>query len=336
MLGRFSRRLPQLIWPALALAPFLTGCRKPKPPVVESDAVCRARVAEADEAQAEGASLDPALWTSILVANYDRVKQTTSGPGKDCRGALIEYKSAPQSLGCPKRNFEFPATHAQANEATAIEAPLSEGAFLLWTPVSFAQNGDALGPLAFGQWTPNGVDILALGTIAAHLNRATLRLESAQDTTLIAIESDRCDSENSTCTREIALFVQDGDRIVTPALVQDDGRCVGEPVFLAHRKQSVKIAANIERTFELQSSLQNGPAGLSIQEQVTVVDRDLNTPDAPPRPFREASLSRQLRVSPQKIAIQAGLWENMLHEHGSVRPEDAPQAQVRHTGASAG
>ena len=303
------------------------GCKATEVPEPQSNAVCQALVAKPSATAAGAQSLTPELWTSILLRNYDRSTQTSRGPAVDCSGLAVAETKLPTIETCEEQPAQYPQDPIASGEALAIEAPLADGQFLLWTPVTANAHGDGLGPIAYGQWTERGVEVLALGQASAHLNRASMRLESIERAPILVIESDRCDAENTVCAREFRLLVVRGKSIVDLPVYADNGGCPRHAKWQVNRVHEVDLSSSVRRKFTLTTSIKDGPDGPTIQEHIEVTDHDKVAKDMPPQVFRQADLDRPLRIERDRLVIRPSLWGPMLEQHGSVRPEEAAGPQ---------
>ena len=311
--------------PLLATLVVAAGCPpKDKPEV----AICLAEVAgkEADEFKSGDVPAD--VWFAILMRNYNRKTSQVERPVRDCSGREVGSTGDEAMEACLRGGDQAKALPEQPlTQDDLFIVPTEDGQLLVWIQLERFENGEAMGPIALADWTKRGVAVRAIGTLRAQANRASMRLEPMGENRVLVIESQVCDPDNpKKCNRVMRFLPMAGDRFLERPLVAEDGTCLGVPEIDLYRDTTVQVGNRI-RTFEMGRAIDFADGNVVISEQVTIKDTDSSQPDAPPTVFRQANVQRPLVLGEAGIVTQAGLWERMVSEHGSVavRPEAAPE-----------
>jgi hypothetical protein len=85
----------------------------------------------------------------------------------------------------------------------------------------------------------------------------------------------------------------------------------------------------VKRKFEVTRVVDFAEGNVVLTETVVIRDTDPKQPDEPPNVFRNANEQRPMQLTKGGIVTQAGIWEQMLSEHGSVsvKPEAKPEGE---------
>ncbi|TPV93335.1 MAG: hypothetical protein B7733_21050 [Myxococcales bacterium FL481] len=306
--------------PLVALV-FLACKPKPQGPMP----ICVAEVAADQASEVQSQQLPPDVWFSIMLRGFNRTTMSYRDPARDCRGAeLATSTMAPGTCGTsPQPPSALPVRPLTEADLTVV--PIADGKLLVWVAARHYDSGEAAGPIAVAEWIETGIAIRAIGTLVAHHHKARLRLESMGDVQVLVVESDLCEDPDKPhkCDRIIELVPLANDQFRQAPLVDEGGQCLGKARFRTAESQEAELDTGWQRRFEVSRTLRFEAGQAQIHEQVTIRDRDPQEPDAPAKVFRQASVQRPLMLGEAGFQTVPGLWNKMLHEHGSVRPQAA-------------
>ena len=319
---------------ALAWSLALTGCKKQQETELP---ICKAEVAGSEAEEVAAGEVPADIWFLIMLQNFDRSTMVVQRPVRDCSGREVDEAPAPEVAAC------LASTRPEAalippgplTEDDLLISPLPDGRLLVWVKSTRYDNGEATGPIAIAQWSKRGVLIRAIGTLRAHHDRASMRLEPMGAGQVLVVESRSCDPDDPRkCARMLELMPLALDRFVEAPLVTDDGACIGPAQFEMFREKEIALGNGLKRTFEMARSISFEEGSVVLSEQVTIKDSDPAQPELPAKLFRTASIQRPLRLEGQRMVTKSGLWNAMLQEHGSValQPEADPESSGTGTG----
>jgi hypothetical protein len=316
------RRAPFALALAVGLAP--SGCKKQQDTKLP---ICLSEVAGDEAQESRTGDLPPDVWFTVLLRGFNRKTGEVVQPMKDCSGKEVE--PPPQDSACLQKDQQ--PSQALPDRALVPEdlviVPTDDGRTLLWVKAKSYDNGDAVGPIAIAEWTKRGIAVRAIGGLRALSNRARLRIEPMGEDKVLVVESDQCDPENpKKCERLMRLVPMVSERFDERPLLAQDGSCLGPAVFPLHAEQELTLPTGIKRKFEVTRVVDFAEGNVVLSETVVIKDTDPKRPDDPPTTFRNANVQRPMQLTKAGIVTQAGIWEQMLSEHGSVsvKPEPKP------------
>ncbi|MEE9385387.1 MAG: hypothetical protein V3V08_18425 [Nannocystaceae bacterium] len=298
------------------------GCKPPPQGVMP---ICLAEVAAERAQESESQQLPPDVWFSIMLRGFDRASLRFPDPPRDCRGAKIRVETLVGPPSCA--DISDPGTPLPPRPLTPEDlllTPTADGKMLVWVQATHHEGGNATGPVALAEWIDRGIAVRAIGSLTAQAHKAQLRLESMAEMEILVIESDQCsDPEKPTDCHTLVRLVPLVDATFrNVALLDAKGACLGPAVFLLDQSREDTLENGWTRRFEVVRSLRFEEGTAEINEQVTIRDSDPAEPDSPSKIYRQASVRRQLVLDDTGFVTAPGLWDKMIDEHGSVRPDE--------------
>jgi len=298
----------------------LPACRKkqngPMP-------ICLVEVAsdEADEVKAQDMPAD--LWFSVILRGFNRREMKLNRPTTNCAGGTLAPEDEEMALCMDGENPPVPLEAQPLDpEADFTITALDEGGqALVWIRTEHYEGGLAEGPVAIAEWTKRGVAVRAIGSLTAQVDRVRMRLEPMGEERVLVVESRICEDPDKpkTCGKQTRLVPLVGDRFFQRPLLDADGAtCLGPAAFDQSRTTEVDLPDGRKRKFALTRSFAFEGGGVVLSEEVKIEDYDPEKPDLPATLFRKAQVQRPLKVSERGLVSSEGLWERLLHEHGSV------------------
>lgn len=107
----------------------------------------------------------------------------------------------------------------------------------------------------------------------------------------------------------------------------EDGGCGGPATFPLSAAREIKVDSTKTRRFLLQRNVVIKDGLGIVHEEAIIKDPDPGQPNAEDVEFRRVNKARELLLDKDGLIVQKGIWDDMLAEHGSVRPSDhAPEA----------
>jgi hypothetical protein len=269
--------------------------------------------------------LEPRAGLTGLVPTVDSGKFVPPAEVRDCRDQRVES---------PANNCDGTAA-AAARDATHVLSPDDlvitdrEGdEFLVWAQAHHFTDGDALGPVAIAHWFKRGIRVSALGPLRGPARHARLRLEPLSDGRVLMVEGDACPPGGAACTRVVRLLpLVDGTFTDEPMRLLDAEGCAGPATFPLSATHDVRLAPAKIRRFRIQRNVLLKDGFGTVHEEAVATDLVID----PARPtestaegveFRRYSKARELRLDEHGLVIQAGIWDQLLAEDGSIRPSD--------------
>lgn len=318
---------------SVLLVPALSACvKKTSGPMP----ICLTEVAgsEADEVKAQ--DMPPDVWFSVILRDFNRREMAVKRPTKDCSGKTLAPEDEEMALCLDGDDPPVPLeARALDPEEDFTMTPLEEaGQALVWVRTEHYDNGLAEGPVAIAEWTKRGVAVRAIGPLAAHPDRVRMSLEAMGDDRVLVVESKVCkDPEDpKSCGKQTRLLPLIGDRFVARPLLDKDGEtCLGPASFDQLRTTEVDLPDGRKRKFTLSRSFDFEEGEVVLSEEVKIEDYNPDNPDLPSELFRKAQLQRRMEITEHGVVTTEGLWERLLHEHGSVelaKPAPAKEADA--------
>ena len=327
----------------VALSVPLAGCKKaPEGPMP----ICEANVAAGTATESEAQELPADIWFSILLKGFDRTQRLAGDDPRDCVGDSALAPTPPPlpsdvqpeegadpnivagcNIGPDESIAKLPARPLTEEDVVINKGP--EGKSLVWVQATHYENGEASGPVAMVEWTTAGVAVRALGTLRAHTKKARMRIEMAEGTQMLVVESDMCNEElGKLCIRILKILPNIGGRFVTVPLKIDPEEdverpadadpCLGNAEFALMEQYTSNLPDGWIREFVINRSVTFEGGAPLISEQVKIKDKDPEQPDAPAQDFRQAANDRTLRYTDRFFATRSSVWDEMIQEYGSV------------------
>ncbi|MEM6996072.1 MAG: hypothetical protein AAF721_36535 [Myxococcota bacterium] len=309
-----------------------TGCPKkttgPMP-------ICLTEVAgeEADEVKSQ--DMPPDVWFAVILRDFNRREMKVKRPTKDCSGRTLAPEDEEMNLCMDGDNPPVPleARPLDAEEDFTITALDEPGQALVWVRTDHYEGGLSEGPVAIAEWTKRGVAVRAIGPLTAHTDRVRMHLEPMGKERVLVVESRICEDPEKpkTCGKQTRLVPLVGERFVQRPLLDKDGEtCLGAAAFDQSQETEVPLPDGRTRKFTLSRSFDYTDGNVVLSEEVKIEDYDPEKPDLPATLFRKAQLQREMLVTDRGLLTSEGLWDRLLHEHGSVelaKPKPASEAE---------
>src|SRR5262249_52638650 len=156
------------------------------------------------------------------------------------------------------------------NEQTIYISNAGQGRRLVWVPVDYFADGEALGPVALTDFDDRGIVALAMGTLRAYPSRVEMRLEPLGDGQVLVAESDRCGSDKDAqgCVRVTRLMTVGRQRFIAASLVDEGGSCAGRAVF-PRKAEGVVGNGAARRHYEMRSTVSIAQGAIVVNEDLT-------------------------------------------------------------------
>ena len=321
---------PMRILAAASLLLLATACR-PKGPVNLCPSLEVAE--EVAEEREKGTPLDVRAGLTGLVPTLDSGKMLPPDEIRDCREqrVLVPLNDCDDQ---PVPAVRLPARPLDERDLVITDREGDD--FLVWAQAHHFTDGDALGPVAIASWSRRGIRIAAVGPLRGPAKHVRLRLETLSDGQVLIVEGDACPPDGGACTRVVRVVPIIDDQFVDKAMRLDQGGCGGPATFPLSATREITIDSTKKRKFRLQRNVVIKDGLGIVHEEATATDIDSNQPNAEGVEFRRFSKARELLLDKDGLLVQKGIWEDMLAEHGSVRPSDhveapagAPKAKSR-------
>jgi hypothetical protein len=243
----------------------------------------------------------------LLLRGYDPATRRGTSPALDCTGAQVLWEGP--ALTCDDGSSAAPAPPRPLGDDDVVSSPVAEEVALVWITATRYPTGDALGPVALVVTHRGHVRVKALGALRAYPRRATLRVEKLGTLDVLVAEGEACAaSDPAACTRAARVLPVRSGRFVAQPFRGEDGRCAS-PAWVELSRRDRRRADDGWRVRELTAAMSFGPAGLTIEEQVSVSALGAKPGSAPPRLLDRAQATRTVRwVDGRLVATGAPLW----------------------------
>jgi hypothetical protein len=239
---------------------------------------------------------DADTWIALLLRGFDPHTRRVTSPPLDCTGHQVRWDvpvfrcndDKATSTVVPERRLEA---------ADVVVTPVSGDTNLVWIATSHFATGDAAGPVALVTTVGTQLRVTAMGSLRIYPERARLRLETLGGTKILVGDGERCLSDGSGCVRSSRLVPLRGARFEPMPLVGDDGRCVAPAWFDLARRDRRRASGGWEQ-LELTAALSFSPStlgGLTVEEQVVVLDAAAGESRATARVLQRAQSTREVR-----------------------------------------
>lgn len=300
---------------AASLLLIALGCR-PRGPVNLCPSL---EVASETAAENEGRALDVSAGLTGLIPTLDSGKMLPPAEIRDCREQRVlvplndcEDQPVP-AIRLPDRPLD---------EQDLVITDLEGDGFLVWAQAHHFTDGDALGPVAIASWTRRGIRIAAVGPLRGPAKHVRLRLEPLGDGQVLIVEGDACLPDGSACTRVVRVVPIIDDQFVDKPMRLDEGGCGGPATFPLSASKEILVDPTRKRRFALQRNVVIKDGLGIVSEEAVIKDVDPRQPNAEGIEFRRVSKARELLLDKDGLLVQKGIWQDILAEHGSVRPSD--------------
>lgn len=290
------------------------SCAKPeRVRIPVASEVCQRTVLADNAENIKTRQLEPDTWYSLLLSNYDPIRNRTSGRPRHCDGELVAVAPFPVELNCAKGPFlgrKIVRDSGRLKMDRLVRQEISENEELVWLQTHVDDNDDALGPLAKVVWGKKSVKVRPMGTLAAHRNGVQLRLVG-EDEPLLAVESDRCGKgPRDGCVRELRVRVLRDGQYQNLPMVGAERKCEGEFAMTLEDGRPVKIGAHRVDTYEVTRNLQDlAQDGVAILE-VSHASRRISQSAKAVEP-ETSSLRRRVEVRDDHVFVQPGVIEEL-------------------------
>lgn len=299
-----------------ALALF--ACGGGQPPKV---AVCKLPPPEGVEIDPEVVK-PPSTEELVTLVLGERAKLGDEAPANECTGKPIE---APTD-DCDGEKAPLSPTPVGPEEIVTRSISFTET--LVWI-ITKTDGVEGEGPVALVERDlEEGLAVRAIGTLRTKRTRP--RLKMSDDRKLLIIDSDECGDPDdiTTCERSARLLVLRGTRFV-PAAVKHPKtlECIAGSTIELSRTLERELPSGWTRSFQLAASWEAKNDSLYINEMVTIVDSDPENPSVPPRPFREVTAKRRVKIGEDRVvSAEEPLLDRAVVQFGSAHTE-APSAK---------
>jgi hypothetical protein len=153
------------------------------------------------------------------------------------------------------------------------------------------------------------LEVLGIGTLRSNPDRLRLRFEEVSGVRLLVAEGELCRGSPPQCRRAVRILPLRGSRFINEPLITDTGQCIGPAWFPIERQEETPLTTGWVRSFRLATALEFQPSQILIHEQMTVEDRQSQTP---PRLFRRAQAERVIRVGQNQLLVDTpSLWSRI-------------------------
>jgi hypothetical protein len=290
---------------ALAACLLAAGCATASSAPWADQRLCRAE-------KIWRAEVSPQGWLETLLKGFDLQTRRATSPALDCAGEQVTWPGA--GLGCVDNALartELP--QRELGDGDVVASQVGPELWLVWITTTRYASGEAMGPVALVDSAGREVVVRVKGALRAFPTRARLRLEQAGGSQWLVAEGERCAPDAPTsCERAARLMRLQGERFLPETFATAEGRCVSPGVVHLLRREGETLPNGWRRTKELTAQLTFEPAGLRVQELLTIRDADPRQPQTPPRLFRRAdgdwSVSFQ---GARAVASAASVWDRM-------------------------
>lgn len=245
-------------------------------------------------------------WLTLLLRGADR----------DCRGTKIEVVELPEKCSAVAEAGAPEPLRSLGDDDLVIHR-VDKTRRLVWVITRRLSNGDGVGPVALAELGPEGIQVVALGTLRAKTEGAKLRLhpvgEGRKAGEIVTIEGGNCSgSAEDDCRRSLVVSARRSTALTAEHLEDSRGRCIGPSKIDLSRKMVTNAANGWKREFELTATATYLPEGIRIHEVVTVKEFDPKQRDATINEVRRAEGDRLVKwVDGLLVVTEEPLWDRM-------------------------
>ena len=306
----------------LAACLGLAACHKPAPAPPSPPPVCSRRLAE-HLRHTEPDALAPDIWFELLFKGY-QAGQPLRDP-VDCLGDPIEWDTLPSDCREPEPAArDLPMRPLGPNDLVIRNA--SGNYWFGWAPYRRLESGMAEGPLAIARTHAGRLEFRAVGTLRAYPNRARFEVRQIGEAHVLVAEGEHCVREGTSCQRALRLMWLDRQRFrVRPLRAAATRTCLGPAWFPVTQEILRTLDGDWQRTLRRDLAIAFEGNQITVDEAVSVFDRDLRQPTLPPRVFREAQAKLWIAVRGGELATQGqSIWPSIQIEDARTEREGRP------------
>jgi hypothetical protein len=285
--------------PSLLLCALLLACSAVQRPW-SGKAYCEASAADAAREDA---------WQRLLLKGWDPETRRVTTPALDCTSEIVRWDAPAQA--CFDGTLASTALPSRPiADRDVVVSPVGEGFSLVWVPTTRYASGDALGPVALVEEKGGRRVVRATGALRAYPEKAALRFEQLGALWVMVAEGQLCaGADPAGCVRAARVMPLRGDRFSAEPLFSEAGACVAPAWFDLVRQDEDRLPSGWTRRNQLAASLVFSPAGLRVEEQLLVHDRDPRHPEAQPRLHRKAQGDRTVTAQGGRLVVTGrSLW----------------------------
>jgi hypothetical protein len=292
-------------WAALAAVLLAAGCATANQAPWAEQRLCRSE-------KIWRAQVTPQGWLEFLLKGFDPRTRRATSPALDCSGEQVIWPGA--GLACVDSALARTSLpERELGDEDVVVSQISPEIVLVWIATTRYASGEAMGPVALVDVAGREVVVRAKGVLRAFPTRARLRLEQAGGSEWLAAEGERCAPDApASCERAARLLRLAGARFLPETFATAEGRCVSPGVVHLLRRESEALPSGWRRTKELTAQLTFAPAGVQVQELLTIRDADPRQPQTPPRLYRRAEGDWTVSLQDGRAVASGGsVWERM-------------------------
>ncbi len=269
-------------------------------------------------------TLPPRAWFQLLFKGY---RDGIGADPVDCSGEPVEWTPLPEA--CIEKEPNPPELPRKALVPEDLIVRHAGGEYWFgWAPYRRFDNGMGEGPLAVARLHKGNLEARALGNLRTYVGRARLEVRKLGEHFVLVAEGEHC-TKPGECQRATRLMWLDRQRFrVRPLRSATVRNCLGPAWFPQVETIESQISTRWKRVLTRSLALAFEGDHVTIDEHVTVNDRDLEQPSLPPKLFREAQA--QLKVSlegGELLSEGQSLWNAIRIEDGSTELPEAPGDQ---------
>lgn len=292
----------------------LTACRGAERPK-EQAAVCVLTLPKHLEHTSPDA-LPPEIWYALLFKGY----RDGIGPDPvDCSGEPIGWTALPSS--CNEQEG-ISAEMERARELTSEQLVIRHAGgdyWFGWAPYVKFANGMSEGPIAIARLHEGKLEARATGSLRSYAGRPRLEVRRLGEQYILVAEGENCTSA-ATCARATRLMWVDRQRFrVRPLRSATVRSCLGPAWFPHEETLERRLNNHWSRVLKRTTALAYDAEKISLQEHITVTDRDTERPTLPPRLFRDAQAQLTVTLKGGEFLSEGqSLWKAIKIEDGST------------------
>jgi hypothetical protein len=317
------KHAPLMLLPWLLLASALAGCSKKEAEEPKAQpAVCVLHLPEhlqhvnTEQLPAKG-------WFQLLFKGY---RDGVAEDPVDCSGEPIQWTGLPDA--CTEHEPE--AVEVLPRKPLGSESLIVRHAggdyWFAWAVYRRFNNGMGEGPFAIARIRKGDLEARALGTLRAYTERPRLEVRKlgAEHYILVA-EGERCQKPVA-CERATRMMWLDRQRFrVRPLRSATVRNCLGPAWFPQSETFERTLSSRWKRSLQRNVALAYELDHITIDEHVTVNDRDMDQPSLPPRLFREAQAQLKVTIDGGEFLSEGqSLWSAIRTEDGSTELSTPP------------
>ncbi len=264
-------------------------------------------------------------WFQLLFKGY---RDGISDDPVDCSGEPIAWTALPAScVEAEPVAQELP--RKPLTDADLFVRHAGAEYWFGWVPFRRFSNGMAEGPLAIARLHKGKLEARALGNLRAYTERARLEVRKLGAQYILVAEGEHCEKPGD-CQRATRMMWLDRQRFrVRPLRSATVRSCLGPAWFPQVENIERPLSKRWQRLLQRNVSLAYEPDHITIDEHVSVNDRDLDQPSLPPKLFREAQSQIKITLDGGEFLSEGqSLWGAIRLEDGSTELPVVPSAPL--------